>query len=43
MLEKADYKVWFVVRNAKVKVFRAMKPDDDLDLVDAPTEFNISI
>ena len=37
-LKKADYKVWFGVRNAKVKVFRSAKPDDDLDPIDAANE-----
>ena len=30
--------MWFGVRNAKVKVFRSAKPDDDLDPIDAANE-----
>lgn len=37
-LEKADFRVRFGVRNAKVNVFCSSKRDDDLDLVDIANE-----
>lgn len=39
-LKKADYKLQFRDRNAKMKVFHThiAKPDDDLDPVDAANE-----
>lgn len=39
ILDKADYKVWFRIRNAMVKMFSSAKLDESLDPVDATSEF----